>query len=451
SSLAEGKVVYCNARNLRVEAILRCILNHTGLDFVRTSAGTYVVIHALRGRARLGHLAGRVIDGTTGEPLPNANVLLADASVGTTTNEGGYFQFSSLISGKHRVLVTYVGYETAVDSVQILGGETMLAEIALEPGTLALETIVIDGLVERLPSRGLGAPALRGEGSPVAGTFGVADVAQTAAKVAGVSIRHPIAELHIQGSGAGDHLTLLDEVPVRDPVTLGRYLSAFSPLAIRRVRVHKAGYGAAFGGHLSGVVRIDHDVGAGERPDLALLIDPLSISGRLRGRFPIDDSRWADAMVSVRTAMWNMYRDPGLEELLDRWNAIDPILIGGWLGEKVTTYSVLARRHRPEVSFSDLHAAARMRLSPFRNLDLSAYRAGNRLASDLTALNSDGIGETNRVLMTQDDYEWTNWAAQVRHTWLVSARSAASLQVRGSHHTSMYRYLSDYRDVPLDA
>src|SRR5690606_4324757 len=38
SSLAEGKVVYCNARNLRVEAILRCILNNTGLDFVRTSA-----------------------------------------------------------------------------------------------------------------------------------------------------------------------------------------------------------------------------------------------------------------------------------------------------------------------------------------------------------------------------------------------------------------------------
>ena len=448
SALTEGKLVYCDGRELGVEPLLRCILAGSGLDFVRTSAGTYVVVDARRARAQVGDLAGRIVDRSTGEPLPNANVLLADASVGTTSNDAGFFHFSSLVSGWHRILVTYVGYEMGLDSVRVNGGETHRTEIALSPNTLALEPIIIDGLVERLPSRSLGIGTFERVSLRHASSLGVPDVARTAAAVTGVSIQHPLADLHIQGGGAGEHLTLLDEVPVRDPVTLGRYLSAFSPLAIRRVSVHKAGFGAAHGGHLSGVVRIEHDVSGGERPRAAVLVDPISVSAKLQGRIPLTEQYAARGMISVRTGLWGVYRDPGLESLLDRWNAVDPILTGLWMGEPVGTESIVSRQHRPEVAFSDVHAAARMDLGAFRTLDVSAYRASNRLGSALVVVNASGTNEVDRMMTTTDEYEWTNWTGQARHTWLVSARSAASLQARASSHSSMYRYLSAEEDVP---
>ncbi len=448
SALTADESAYCDGRDLQVEPLLSCVLAGSGLDFVRTSAGTYVVVDARREAALYGHLAGRIVDRTTGEPLPAANVLLADASIGTTTDDAGFFHFSSVVSGMHRVHVTYIGYETATDSVLVNGGETHRAEIALNPSTLALEPIIIDGLVERLPSRGLGSGSVDADVLRQTSSFGSPDVARTAASIAGVSIRHPLADLHIQGSGAGEHLTLLDEVPVRDPVTLGRHLGAFSPLAIRRVTVHKAGFGAAHGGHLSGVVRIDHDVSAGDGAHASVLVDPISFSGKVQGRVGLSEGMAANGMVSIRTGLWNVYRDPGVETLLERWNAVDPILAGVWIQEPVRTSSIVARRHRPDVAFSDLHGAARIELSPFRTLDVSGYRASNRLGSELVAVNAHGDDNADQMLLTIDEYDWTNWAGQIRHSWLVGARSSAAVQGRASSHSSVYRYLSAHEDVP---
>ena len=45
--------------------------------------------------------------------------------------------------------------------------------------------------------------------------------------------RHSNSRRHKQ------HITLLDGVPVRDPVSLGRYLGAFSPLALNRMTVYQ--------------------------------------------------------------------------------------------------------------------------------------------------------------------------------------------------------------------
>lgn len=448
SALVDGKTVYCDGRDAGSEALLRCILKNSGLDYVRTSAGTYVLLDARRRAALYGDLAGRIIDATTGEPLPAANVLLADASVGTTTNDAGLFHFASLMSGMHRVMVSYVGYETAVDSIRIDGGESQRMQIALQPHTFDLEPVIIDGLVHRLPSLGLGSGEVEPADLRHTSSFGTTDAARAAAAIAGVSTRHPLADLHIQGGGPGEHLTLLDGVPVRDPVTLGRHLSAFSPLAVKRVTIHKAGFGAPHGGHVTGVVRLDHDVTAHGSAAASLLVDPVSVSGKVQGRLVDSDDTKVDGMVSYRNSLWNVYRDPGLASLLDRWNTVDPMLAGLWISEPVT--SIVARRHRPDVAFSDLHGAAKASLGDFRTVDASVYRASNQLGSELVAVNADPSEEPDRMLLTLDEYDWLNWAGQARYSWLVDARTAASVQARASSNWSEYHYMSAQDDVPAD-
>ncbi len=447
SDLASGRHVYCDGRGVSAETLLKCILSDSGVDYVRSSGGTYVLIEELRTPPRLGDLGGRVVDGRTGEPLPSANVLLADASTGTTTDAAGLFSFSSLVSGPHRVVATYVGYRTATDSVLVVPGDRNSLEIALTPEPVSLGPVVVDGLTQRLPSRGLGSGYASSAEFTMQSTAGTADVVRAAGSIPGVSVRHPMADLHIQGGAGGEHLTLLDGVPVRDPVTLGRRLGAFSPLAIDRITVHKAGFRASHGSHLSGVVTVDHDVLDHGSRNAAFSADPLSFNGKIQGSLPLSEGRRAAGMFTARTGVWDVFRDPGLENHLDRWNTVDPILAGIWIGEEVNSTSLISRRHVPDLAFSDVHAAGRVQFSPFHTANASIYRARNRISSELAVVNSDAPADPDRLVLTRDEYDWTNWAGQIRQTWLVGSRSVFTAQMRASRHVSRYLYLSLHDEI----
>ncbi|MEL7223074.1 MAG: carboxypeptidase-like regulatory domain-containing protein, partial [Bacteroidota bacterium] len=47
-----------------------------------------------------------------GEPLTGANIYLPELEKGTTTNNGGYFDFGVLPAGQHAVEISYIGYQT---------------------------------------------------------------------------------------------------------------------------------------------------------------------------------------------------------------------------------------------------------------------------------------------------------------------------------------------------
>lgn len=438
TSLVSDKEVYCDGRNAAPEGLLRCILKDSGLDFIRSSSGAYVLISSPEQAPRYGYLSGSVVDGTTGEPLPYAHVMLADAAAGTTTDAAGLFSFATVLSGMQRVVVTYVGYETVVDSIRIAQGATGQLQLALRPHKVAMEPVIIDGLSQRQPSASLGLGALHQGELQAPTATGTPDVARGAATVMGVATQQPLADLHIQGGASGEHLTLLDGVPVRDPVSLGRHLGAFSPLALRRLTVHKAGFGAEAGSHLSGVIAVEQDVVGAEEQEMVLQVDPVSINGKVQGRFRLSEGLHGAAMVAVRSSVWDVYEDTGVSSLLRRWNTVDPLLASYWVGEAVTSTSLDYHLRQPAVAFSDVHASARLHLSPFRILHASLYRARNRLASDLVAV-SMGT-DVDQLLLKRDEYDWANWAGQVQHHWLLGARSMGTLQVQASRHASHYLY-----------
>lgn len=452
SELVGTERVFCAREDASPEALLQCILEGVPLDYVRTSSGTYVLVASARQTPRYGRLAGRVVDEETGEPLPHAHVLLADASTGTTTNEAGLFSFASLLAGPHRVVVTHLGYRTQEQQVWVRPDEGARTRIPLRPAPVRGDPIVVTGLHQRLPSQGLGQSELSSDPTATLGDAGTADVARGAAALMGVSRQSPLAELHLQGGSAGEHQVQLDGIPVRNPVSLGSLLGAFSPLALGRFTVHKAGFGAHQGSHLAGLVAVEHDVTRPGAQYATVEADPVSLNGRVQQPLRLPGGVRGDAMIAARTSVWDVYREPALHAMLTEWNTVDAFLTSHLLEREVRAAALEPHRSRIGVNFADLHAATRLHLDPYRTLYVSAYRGANEIGADFRSA-PFGTGDYARTIATRDRYDWSNQGAQARLEWLVGARASGTLRLHGSRHTSRYEYLprTDAGETDADA
>ena len=432
TKLVEGRTTYCRSRKATAEALLGCILSGTDIDYLRTASGSYLLVASPEAPPPVGRIAGTVVDAATGEPLPNANVLLADAGTGTATNQAGQFTVAPVLAGKHRLVVTYVGYRTAVDSVRVPPDGRDTIRVPLSRRVLDTDPVVIDGLQQRLPSARLGQNDLDASGLTRLSGRGTPDVLRSASQQIGVSLNRPLAEISVQGGGSGEDVMLLDGVPVRKPLSLGGLLSAFSPQALDRLTVHKAGFGASHGSYTAGVLSATHDLSRSSARYAAATADPLSVNGRADLQWRTGASGTGQAMVAGRTNVWDAYRAPSLHDLLDTRTAVDRPLTPSWTGAPVQADGPLRQNRTAHVQFSDVHAALRQEITPFQQLSVSGYRGTTELGTDVASVLPDG--DAHRLLLSQDRYDWTNTALQGRYEWLAGSRVAGSVQLWGSWH-----------------
>jgi len=442
SDLVANRQASCVRQDEPVEALLRCVLRGTGLDFVRSSSGAYVIIEAVETAPQYADLSGRVVDAETGAPLPFANILLADASAGTTADAAGVFRFARVMSGRHRIRASYIGYRMAAQEITLEPGTPQRVDVALAPEAVIIQPIVVDGRVQERLSATLDAEALAQD--ELDGLRGAAtmDIARQVSRLAGVRISQPLADVHIQGGALGEHLTLLDGAAVRNPVSLGRHLGAFSPLALSRLEVKRAGFGAAHGSHLSGVVSAYHDLQHPNAPALAVSLDPVSANGKVRLGWDRPNGTTGTVMAAFRRSLWDVYRDGGMATMLDRWQAPDPVFTAWWIRQPVARQTLAVQRATPTVHFTDTHLAGRFTFGPLHVLTASLYHGSNDLSAQHTVLHTPSASRVDRasLLGLDNAYGWTNWAGHVRHHALLSSRSMLTLEATGSWHTSTYIY-----------
>ncbi len=434
TDLVADRTVYCRSRNAPVERLLSCILSGTGIDYLQTASGSYILVESPEAPPPMGRIAGTVVDAATGEPLPDANVLLADAGTGTATNQGGQFTVAPVMAGKHRLVVTYVGYRTAVDSVRVPPNGRDTIRVTLSRRVLDNDPIVVDGLQQRLPSERLGKNTLGASGLTRLSARGTPDVLRNASRQIGVSMNRPLAEVNVQGGGSGEHVMLLDGAPVREPVSMGGFLSAFSPQALDRFTVHKAGFGAAHGSYTAGVLEASHDLSRSSSRYAGGTLDLLSANGRADVEWSSGPDATGQAMGAGRTSVWDAYRSPALHDLLKTRTTVDRSLTPAWTREGLQNGGPVRQRRSTNAQFWDVHAALRQEITPFQQFSVSGYRGQTRLGTDVASVLPEG--ETDRLLLSQDEYDWTNTAVQGRYEWLVGSRVTGAVQAHGSWHES---------------
>lgn len=77
---------------------------------------------------------GKVEDASSGELMPFTNIFINNSTIGTTTDENGYYEISRTdLPGTFQLVASFVGYKTADKEVSIDLGETKTVNFILEP------------------------------------------------------------------------------------------------------------------------------------------------------------------------------------------------------------------------------------------------------------------------------------------------------------------------------
>ena len=95
--------------------------------------------------ASSGSITGRVVDKTTGDPLPGANVTIQGTSIGASTDLDGKFTLRNVPTGRQSARVTYIGYLTVTMDVTISADAALTQDFRLVAQAVQGETIVVTG------------------------------------------------------------------------------------------------------------------------------------------------------------------------------------------------------------------------------------------------------------------------------------------------------------------
>ena len=91
-----------------------------------------------------GILEGYVKDKNTREPIPGANVLLAQIQHGAGTDARGHFELQNIRAGSYEVRFTHVGYTTFVLKNVIINPDLRTRiTVELEPSDLEFGEIIV--------------------------------------------------------------------------------------------------------------------------------------------------------------------------------------------------------------------------------------------------------------------------------------------------------------------
>lgn len=96
-----------------------------------------------------GTIKGKVVDKTTGEALPSADVHLVELKKGTITKVDGTFTIEKVPRGNYTIEVSYVGYRKAHQKVEVKDDEVVNLNIELEQTTIPLQEVVVTGTLYR--------------------------------------------------------------------------------------------------------------------------------------------------------------------------------------------------------------------------------------------------------------------------------------------------------------
>jgi hypothetical protein len=377
---AAGRRVSCRSDGDLAERVLRCIVHGAGLDYYRLSSGTYVVVESARAALRPGTVAGVVVDAATGEPVPHARLTLAERSETRPAGAAGAFGFSGLAPGRYRLLATAMGYAPSAAEVEVGPDGAVRARVALRPLPVPVAPVVVNGIAPLPGSGRVGQDTVADDALARAFLYGGGMLSAAAPGLIGVAQRSSFGELHIQGGASGEQLIRIDGAPVFDPVSLGRVFGGVAPLAVGRLTVHKAGFGAGVGSAAGSVVDLTHTMADDGAPPAAVAqADPYSATARVSGGWRAGETP-VSAVVTGRTSVWGMWRAPALDRALRAWNAPDAVLAERLYD--VRELPTAAAAGGSTLDATDLHLAVRARPGAFRTVHASAYRGVHGVGSE---------------------------------------------------------------------
>jgi len=223
-----------------------------------------------------GTLTGRVVDIQTSEPIPTAQVFIANSGLGSLTGPDGTYRLEDVPSGRHIIRVQRIGYQEASSFATVSGGVRAVEDFRLSREVLALDEVVVTGTPGGAQRRAVGNVVERLAAADIAERAQVGSVeVMLGARVPGLQTNHSSGQVGLDGGPirirgvssmalANDPIVYVDGVRINSAVTSrGRSgatsrLNDINPADIESIEVIKGPAAATLYGTeaSSGVIQI---------------------------------------------------------------------------------------------------------------------------------------------------------------------------------------------------
>ncbi len=202
-------------------------------------------------------ISGTVYDKKGNETLIGATIYFPDLSVGTTTNEYGFYSIT-ISKGTHNISVGYLGFNDENRIIE-LNNKTSL-DFYLSERSQALDEVVIQTDIEKIniKSTQMSVNKLTSKTiKQIPVVLGESDIIKSIILLPGVtSAGEGASGFNVRGGAADQNLILLDEAIVFNSSHVFGFFSVFNPDVIKDVKLFKGGIPSKYGGRLSSVLDI---------------------------------------------------------------------------------------------------------------------------------------------------------------------------------------------------
>lgn len=461
-----------------IESTLTQLLQKSGYTFELLSAHEILIKPAALPAIKMYSLTGKIVDLASEEVLPYASIFIPTLKRGTQSDEKGNFVLDNLSAKQVTLTISFIGYKSLSQRIQIPTGGKM--RFALEQEKISLEEVVIShgseqtlhvadapGQIQINPER---IATLSGLGEP--------DLLKAIQLLPGVKGTNVASSgLYVRGGTPDQNLVLFDGITTYRIDHFFGLFSAFNSRAIQSVDIYRGGFGANYGGRVSSVIDIKGKAGDYNKAhasigasllnshvhlELPLLKNKgsLLVSGRRSYSDIIDNPMYHGLLTYItsppeKNAVENLFQrsfisiddayqeNPKVEFNLNEASAFQSMEtanvefydLNTQVKYRTANEEVLRYESTPDFQFFDLNGKLNLQLSTKDVLSMTYYQGGDKLlySFDQETPNGREIQNIDRLALRNRGFS-SSWARQ----WDSRVYSKANLSISG--YGSQYEY-----------
>ncbi len=228
-------------------------------------------------------LSGFVSDRSSGESLIGANVFTLGKSIGTSTNEFGYYSMN-LPKGKYKVQFSYLGFSPEIEVVEL--NKDKKKNIRLNDELQKLPAIIIEmPVIDLLDRKKPGEREISKRELSNMPEFGSSSgLIKGLQAQPGVSVHSDGSAFYfVRGGEKDQNLIIIDDAPIYNPAHLFGFYSLVIPDFTKSIKLYKSDIPVSLGDRLSSVLDIRTKDGNLNKFEIngatSLILNRLSVEG----------------------------------------------------------------------------------------------------------------------------------------------------------------------------
>ena len=397
--LPVDSLVSINFRNTPLGLIIDDLIGETGNKYKIVGDQLVIVRDEFKKSNDQITISGYLTDKLSGESLIAANVFLYDKSMGTISNEYGFYSFT-IPKGVQRLYYSYLGYKMDIKELQLTADTTI--NVKLDPSAQLNEVLILDSKLLKVEE----SPASKTDLeldliNSMVSLAGESDVLGLVRNQAGVNTASDgFGGMSVRGGSIDQNLILMDGVPIYNPNHALGMFSIFNTNVIKSATLYTSGFPARYGSRLSSVLDIWIRDGNKEKFSGEISTGLLVGKGTLEG--PIVKGK-SSFLISFRRT----YFDNIIQNLSNSLFQFGPSNDG--------------RSRTINYFFYDLNAKVNFKLSDKSSIYFSIYQGKDQFLNNSSV---PAIGQNSIFINdNENNWDWGNRMGVVRFSHQVSKKA----------------------------